>query len=39
MTPQQLELKELLDSQPTAWADLNAEQRDLLRATLRITTI
>ena len=35
MTPQQLELKELLDSQPTAWADLNADQQQLLSATLR----
>ena len=37
MTPQQLELKELLDSQPTAWADLNADQQQLLSATLRPT--
>ena len=35
MTPQQLELKELLDSQPTAWAEFTKEQRDLLSEILR----
>ena len=37
MNAEQLELKELLDTQPLAWVDFTAEQRDLLRATLRPT--
>ncbi|MBD1876246.1 hypothetical protein H6F75_22425 [Nodosilinea sp. FACHB-131] len=35
MTPDQLALKELLDSAPLAWVQLNPNQRSLLRKTLR----
>lgn len=35
MTPEQLELKELLDSAPAAWVDLTPEQQALLSQTLR----
>ncbi|MBE9157897.1 hypothetical protein IQ265_13835 [Nodosilinea sp. LEGE 06152] len=35
MTPEQLELKQLLDANPIAWVNLTAPQRSLLRDTLR----
>lgn len=35
MTPEQLELKQLLDAEPIAWVSLTADQRSLLRETLR----
>ena len=37
LSTDQLALKALLDTQPLAWVDFTAEQRDLLRATLRPT--
>lgn len=35
MTPEQLELKQLLDANPVAWVNLTPGQRSLLRETLR----
>ncbi|WP_017302612.1 hypothetical protein [Nodosilinea nodulosa] len=35
MTPEQLELKQLLDANPIAWVSLTADQQSLLRETLR----
>jgi hypothetical protein len=35
MTPDQLELKAILDASPIAWVNFNADQRSLLRETLR----
>lgn len=35
MTPEQLELKTLLDAQPIAWVNFAPDQRSLLRETLR----
>ena len=35
MTPEQLQLKQLLDANPIAWFDLTPSQQTLLRDTLR----